>query len=611
MAEKPTAQGSPAPRSQSWTQRRLITWPLLAALAAAGVFFVAADNTLTSNSYAVCSPSRKIYTVDSSRPQVECILVRDSLVADTGDLADIQARWRAHHSSAVWGPLWLSDFLPWKPSLKVSTIHADNAVVPGLADPHAHIFHYGFKTNLDIGGCRSIDEILQRLKAYVLSHPDVLNDPSRWIEGMGWDQTQWSDTRYPHADDFDAEPLLRGRRISLQRVDGHASWVSNRVLQLMGNLPSEVSGGAVIRDEKGKPTGILIDNAMLLIPAPPASKAQVLEYINRTITDALAVGLTSIHDAEATPRMIAGFKEYAENAKPPLRLYVMGHVESDSYWGDQIPRLINHGVGGRLTIRSIKLVADGALGSFGAAMLEPYSDNPSTSGILRFVPEELSKLVKQFWEDGWQVNIHCIGDRANNAVLNIFEDILANSSATTLMDRRPRVEHAQIMMPSDLERIGRLGVIPSVQPTHATSDMLYAEERLGPARIKGAYAYQTLLQSAKGILPLGSDFPVEGINPILGFYAAVSRLTPDGTSPHGPGGWYPSERLTRAQALKGMTLDAAYASFTEDTLGSLAPGKFADYVVLDRDIMTVPQAEILGTKVLATVVDGEVVYGSL
>ncbi|KAH7911782.1 amidohydrolase family-domain-containing protein [Hygrophoropsis aurantiaca] len=590
--------------------RRITLWPVLAILAAAAVLCFLAENP-PSDSYAVCSPSHKIYTVDPQNPQVECLVIQGATIVDTGNRADVQARWRVRHRHPLFSSLlWIPRF-PWSSSLPITTIDADSAVVPGLADAHAHVFHYGFKTNLDIGGCRSVNEILQRLKVYVFNHPDILNDPSSWIEGMGWDQTQWSDTRYPHADDFDTEPLLRGRRISLQRVDGHATWVSNRVLQLMGDLPYEVSGGAIIRDDKGKPTGILIDNAMLLIPAPPASSARVIEYINHTITDALAVGLTSIHDAEATPAMIAGFTEYVENTKSPIRLYVMGHVESDSYWGDQIPRLINHGIGGRLTIRSIKLVADGALGSFGAAMLEPYSDDPTTKGIMRFEPEQLSKLVKQFWDDGWQINVHCIGDQANKAVLDIFEAILSNSSSTKFADRRNRIEHAQIMTIDDLDRIGRLNVIPSVQPTHATSDMSYAEQRLGPERVKGAYAYQTLLKSANGVLPLGSDFPVEGINPILGFYAAISRLTVSGESPHGPGGWFPSEKLTRPQALKGMTLDAAYASFTEDILGSLVPGKFADYVVLDRDIMTIPYSEIPDTKVRATVVDGTVVYGCL
>jgi len=287
----------------------------------------------------------------------------------------------------------------------------------------------------------------------------------------------------------------------------------------------------------------------------------------------------------------------------------MGHVMSDEYWGFQIERLINYGKHRRLTIRSIKIIADGALGSWGAALLKPYSDKPENSGAMLLKTGTLSKLVTQFWKDGWQVNIHCIGDRANHEVLDIFESIIEGTNKANVTEWRPRIEHAQILTQDDLKRVGRLGVITSVQPTHATSDMWYAEERLGPKRIKGAYAYRTLLEvSPNHILPLGSDFPIEGVNPLLGFYAAVTRLSIDGTSPHGDGGWFPEERLTREQTLKGMTLDAAYASFSEEWLGSLTPGKKADFVVLDRDIMTVPTEEILQTKVLATFIDGKPSY---
>ncbi|KIJ60432.1 hypothetical protein HYDPIDRAFT_189993 [Hydnomerulius pinastri MD-312] len=593
------------------SSRRFRSWALLASLLVLGTILTRSSRS--SEDYAVCSAAGKIYTVDTAHSNVQCIVVRDSLIADVGDLADVKARWRSHQQvqnpTALQLP-WPLDF--WQPSLNVSFVEPNSIVVPGLTDAHAHVLQYGAAMNLDLTGCTSKQEVLQRVVNYVKSHPDVLGEPTRWIRGMGWDQNLWSDPHYPHADDFDSEPLLKGRRIFLDRVDVHAAWVSNRVLQIMGELPKEVDGGAIIRDASGTPTGVFIDNAMALIPIPPPTKAQLLEYFDRAVRDAHAVGLTSIHDAATEPHMIEFYQQYAVSKKLPLRLYLMGNMESTEYWGNKIPRLINYGVGGRLNLRSVKLFTDGALGSFGAALLEPYSDNPSTSGIMRVQPQSLSALVKQFWAHGWQVNIHCIGDRANRVVLDIFEDVLSNSEHGNATDRRPRIEHAQILTLEDLERVGQLGVIPSVQPTHATSDMWYAEQRLGPERIKGAYAYQTMIQTSKtGVLPLGSDFPVEGINPLLGFYAAVSRLSTSGDSPHGSQGWYPSERLTRAQALKGMTLDAAYASFAEDYLGSLSIGKKADFVVLDRDIMTVPESEILGTKVKATVIDGEVVYGSL
>lgn len=587
---------------------------LLVALGVAGATVTWHKPETHSLDYAVCSTNRTIYTVDVDLPNVQCIVVHDSLISDTGDLEDVTLRWRNRWWSEI--PLAGVIHLPWpfnflEPSLRVINIPPDSIIVPGLTDAHAHVLQYGFKMNLNLEDCTSVDEVLSHLKAYVISHPDILGDPTRWIEGMGWDQNKWPGAQYPHADDFDREPLLRGRRISLARIDVHASWVSNRVLQLMTPLPESIDGGLIIRDKHGKPTGVFVDNAMDLIPSQPFSEARAMEYFTRATGDALAVGLTSVHDAFSVPDEIQFYKKLSETQKLPLRLYLMGGVNSDDYWGNEIPRLIQHGLGGRLTVRSVKLFTDGALGSFGAALLEPYSDNPSTSGIMRVQPEALAKLVREFSIDSWQVNIHCIGDRANHVVLDIYEEILANASFS-VDALRPRIEHAQILTLDDIKRAGKLGVIPSVQPTHATSDMWYAEDRLGPYRIQGAYAYRTLLNtSPTRVLPLGSDFPVEGINPLLGFYAAVSRLSVKGDSPHGPGGWYPSERLTRAEALKGMTLDTAYASFSEDILGSLSIGKKADFVVLDRDIMTVPMEDILGTKVIATVIDGEVEYGNL
>ncbi|KAG6895861.1 hypothetical protein C0992_011960 [Termitomyces sp. T32_za158] len=418
--------------------------------------------------------------------------------------------------------------------------------------------------------------------------------------------------------DLDQDPVIKDRPISLSRVDLHAKWVSPRVLDLMGQLPDHVEGGLIVRDAEGQPTGVFVDNAMDLIPTPEWDEERINQFFNKTLEDALSYGLTSIHDAMTTPQQIQFFKKKAEAGELPNRLYLMGHVSSSDYWGSQITHLVNYGKQGHLTVRSVKLVADGALGSWGAALLEPYSDKPDDSGLLLTPPEELSTLVHQFYKDDFQVNIHCIGDRANHLVLDIFEDILTKQGGNAT-EWRPRIEHAQIMTLEDIQRTGRLSVLTSVQPTHATSDMSYAETRVGPERIKGAYAYQSLLQASPNhVLPLGSDFPVESINPLHGFYAAVTRLRVDpehpdapGTSPHGSCGWYPEQKLTREQALKGMTLDAAYAAFMEKETGSLTPGKKADFVVLNKDIMTIPVSDILTTKVIATVIDGKVVYGNL
>ncbi|KAJ7584940.1 amidohydrolase 3 [Mycena floridula] len=541
--------------------------------------------------YTVCSASNSIYTVEEDS-SVQCILIRGQRIQDIGSLVEIQARRRS-----------------WWPE-SVLHISPTSIIVPGLADAHAHVVENGFKMQLPLESARSISDVVELVKAYILDHPDLERNRTRWVQGMAWDQTKWPGGQFPTAADLAQDPVLKDRPIALRRIDGHALWVSPRVLELTGDLPAEVEGGLIVRDSDVKPTGIFLDNAIQLIPQPPWSEDEVAEFADATMKMALAYGLTSIHDAAAEPYMIAHFKKQAELGKLPLRLYLMGFSFSDTYWGSQIPRLVNYGKQGRLNVRAIKLFADGALGSFGSALLEPYSDSPETSGFLLSDPAVLLKYAKQFREDGFQVNIHCIGDRANKEILDIFETILREDSNVT--EWRPRIEHAQIMTQADLHRIGQLGVIPSVQPTHATSDMGYAESRLGPERIKGAYAYKTLLESSQNkVLPLGSDFPVEGVNPLLGFYAAVTRLAVDGTSPHGEGGWYAEEKLARAQALKGMTLDAAYASFAEKELGSLKKGKKADFVVLDRDIMKVPVKDILGTKVIATVIDGKVVYGQL
>ncbi|KAJ3931310.1 MAG: amidohydrolase family-domain-containing protein [Lentinula lateritia] len=579
--------------------------------------------------YSVCSESGSIYTVDEVTPQVECISIVGSRISYTGSSKELQGRLYRRAQAVSWLQRWLVSRLFSRVSHKISYVNSDAIIVPGLADAHAHIMINGFKMQLELDSCKSLAEVLEQTKAYIYSHPDIYNNKSQWIEGGGWDQTKWPETGFPHAADFDTDPLLRGRPIALHRVDAHASWVSTRVLEIMGDLPTKVKGGSIVRDSSGNPTGIFLDNAMSLIPVPEWTDEQMTMFFDTTMNLALSYGLTSIHDAGSSPKIIQFMKKQAEAGNIPMRLYIMGHVSSDEYWGSQIPRLIDYGKHGHLTIRSVKLVTDGALGSWGAALLEPYSDKPDTSGIMRSTPKTLFNLVKQFWKDGWQVNIHCIGDRANHVVLDIYQELIemGHNETTTMIanttgegelmkanvtEWRPRIEHAQIMTMKDLRRTNELGIIASVQPTHATSDMWYAETRLGPNRIKGAYAYRTLLYgSPKHVIPLGSDFPVESVNPLLGFYAAVSRLSVDGTSPHGDGGWYASEALTRAQALKGMTLDAAYASFTEHELGSLTPGKKADFVILDRNIMQVPFKDILKTKVVATVVDGKVAYGAL
>ncbi|KIY69253.1 hypothetical protein CYLTODRAFT_394012 [Cylindrobasidium torrendii FP15055 ss-10] len=571
-------------------------------LSSLGLAFVWLYDLIHSAEYTICSPESNIYTVEDVLPRAKCITISGSLITAVGDTPPARP--------GVWSLLE-----PYLPAPKVITLPAGSALVPGLADAHAHIIENGFKMQLQLEHAKSVDEVLELLKAYVRAHPDIESDHTRWIEGLGWDQTKWPGAQFPSAADFEQDPVLVGRPIALRRVDVHAMWVSQRVLELTGPLPESVEGGIIIRDADNKPTGVFVDNAMDLIPLPKRSDEVVKEYFETTMREALKYGLTSVHDADSNPSDIEFYKRQAEDGNLPIRLYLMGNVQSEEYWGSKIQRLVNYGKDGRLNVRSVKLFTDGALGSWGAALLEPYSDKPDTTGIMRSSAKVLASLISQFQKDGWQTNVHCIGDKANHVVLDIYDDIITGrneSEAVNVEAWRPRIEHAQIMTPEDLARMARLGVIASVQPTHATSDMWYAETRLGSSRIKGAYAYQTLLQaSPHNVLPLGSDFPVEGVNPLVGFYAAVSRLSVDGTSPHGQTGWYSNERLSRAQALKGMTLDAAYASFMEHEIGSLRIGKKADFVVLDKDIMSIEFGEILSTKVLATVVDGRLAYGAL
>lgn len=595
--------------SWSWMWRTLIATVILLCFNHRSTLLFHAFNQLkylTGLEYTICSNSKNIYTVDKSKPRVECISVYGSKIMDTGSSDEIENRILEKKSKFI--PSQVLKFLHRR---NLRYIDLGSIIVPGLSDAHGHVLEYGSMKQLPLTTTTSIAEIIQLVKLYIRTHPDVRDDENQWIEGMGWDQTKWPGAQFPTFADFNSDPDLRNRPICLTRVDGHAKWVSQRVLDMMGDLPARVQGGHIIRNSDGSPTGVFIDNAMDLIPAPSRTKERLSNSFDIAMKDALSHGLTSIHDADSRLDHINFFKRKAEAGELPIRLYLMANVPSSDYWGSQISHLHNHGVHGRLNLRSVKLFSDGALGSWGAALLSPYSDKPDTSGILVTPPDLLSNWTLQFWKDGFQVNVHCIGDRANRNVLDIFEKVLHDQDVD-VSEWRPRIEHAQIFSLEDLERFGQLGVIASVQPTHATSDMSYAEGRLGPDRIRGAYAYQTLLSlSPQHVLPLGSDFPIESINPLMGFYAAVSRLDHNGSSPHGTGGWFPEQRLTRAQALKGMTLDPAYASFTEDILGSLTPGKNADFVVLDRDIMTIPFDEILGTRVTATIIDGKVSYGRI
>ncbi|KAF7334584.1 Amidohydro-3 domain-containing protein [Mycena venus] len=540
--------------------------------------------------YALCSHRRNIYTVDRDNTRVDCVVVNKSVIVDTGSLASTK---KAHNLPIIYIP-------------------NDAIVVPGLSDSHGHLLEYGASRQLPLEGTATISETVARVREYILSNPALLNNPDTFIRGGGWDHTSWPGASWPTADDLDADSVIRGRPVVLQSKDCHALWVSRRVLELSTPFPASVDGGVILTDAGGAPTGMLLDNAQELLKIPPLTEEDLRARFTAAVNDALAYGLTSVHDAGLDPASLDFFIRQATSGTIPIRIYGMRFFdETAPYWGNTSTPLVG-AANGRLTARSVKIFADGALRTGGSALYEPYTDNPSTNGFMKLHPEVLFEFIPRFLRDGWQVNVHAIGDRANGIVLDAFEASLQGVNVTAL---RPRLEHAQLMTKADMQRLGRLGgmihthilpvilcsnppsfkVIASVQPTHAISDMWYAQDRLGPERVKGLYAFRSLIESGARIT-LGSDFPVETMNPLASFYAAITRVSVAGDSPHGPGGWFPEERLTREEALRGMTIDPAYASFTESALGSLERGKRADFTVLSRDIMTIPALDILKVK---------------
>ncbi|KAG1860354.1 amidohydrolase family-domain-containing protein [Suillus subluteus] len=548
---------------------RLVILIFLAVFAA---WFLSSEETETSSLshyYAVCSSSgARVYTMDHVVPNVQCLVVDGPLIVDTGSLEDVTARWVAR------GRL--------RSSLQMRYLNESSIVVPGFSDSHAHILEYGAARELPLEGGKTIEDTVALVRQYILDNDDILNDSSKIIEGSGWDHTSWPVEEWPTSDALEMEPIVRGRPVVLSSKDGHALWISKKALALSSPWPSEVEGG------------VLLDSAQDLVKRPSPTEQELLRRFNTTVNDALSYGLTSVHDVGFKPVSLEFFRRSTKHSS--IRVYGMRYFEeSGPYWGNLSKPIIDAG-NGRLNARSVKIFADGALRSGGAALNEPYCDNPYTKGFMRLDPKVLTDVIHQYLRDGWQVNVHAIGDYANSVVLDAFETASEDLNVTAL---RPRLEHAQILTKTDLERVGKLGVISSVQPTHAISDMWFAEERLGAERVKGLYAFRSLLDHGSR-LALGSDFPVEDMNPLAGFRAAITRLPPEGQSPSGPSGWYDflvSRRLTRMEALRGMTIDAAYAS--------------ADYVVLSQDIMTIPVDQILCTKVQATVIDGRPAFGQV
>ncbi|GAA5874352.1 hypothetical protein JCM1840_001357 [Sporobolomyces johnsonii] len=590
--------------------------------------------------YAVCGRSpAAIITMDESdgakELRVQCIVVAEGKIVGRGTVDEVRAKWGDRDTQGSVAP-------QGGEAVKLFWLKRGETMLPGLIDAHAHVLAYGeSKSAVDLVGTTSVAEVVDRIAAFIDRDPDLRTDRSRFILGLGWDQTKYDDTKreFPTADDLDRDPRLKGRPIYLKRIDVHALWVSPAILAaLPRSLPHTVPGGEIVRLPTGEPSGIFLDNAMNYINAivPPWTDQSRLSYLRIAARSMLSRGLTSVHDAALSLSDVSFFKSLDEEGRLPIRVYGMLACDEPGlagWCGDEAGA--ERYEGDLFTLRAVKIFTDGALGSWGAAMHEPYSDAPDKRGILIVPENELKPLVLK--ASSWQVNVHGIGDRANTLILDAFEAALSNLSSSSspssspASERNPlrlRIEHAQILREEDIARMGRLGVVASFQPTHATSDMGYAEQRLGSERIKGAYAWRSMIE-AGAPYAVGSDFPVESVDPFLGIYAAVTRKWTGGRgSPHGPDeGWYSSERLTALEALRGFTTAAAYASFQEARVGSLSVGKEADFVVVrDGDVLELGEArmgetgeerrrreerlETVGERVRVTVVAGRVMHGA-
>jgi len=520
----------------------------------------------------------RIYTVDEGRPRAEALAVRGGRVQFAGS---------RRGAETLRGP-------------QTRIVDAGGAtIIPGIADAHVHLLGLGQALRtVDLTGTRSLDDVIGRIAARARELP-----AGTWVTGRGWDQNDWPDTRLPVHDALSR--AVPNHPVYVVRVDGHAAFTNAAALRIAG-LTRETqspSGGRIELTAAGEPTGVLVDAAMGLVSRriPPASRDQVRDATLAAIREVNRLGLTSVHDAGVDAATIDVYEELARAGTYSLRNYVMIRQDDST-----LARYFRRGpqtalYDGRLWIRAIKISADGALGSRGAALLDPYSDEASHSGLILTSGERIRDVAARALRAGFQLNVHAIGDRGNRVVLDAFADALRQVPSA---DHRFRVEHAQILHHDDIPRFAELDVIPSMQSTHQTSDMYWAPNRIGFSRSLGAYAWRSLLNTGV-IIANGTDFPVEPVNPMFTFHSAITRQDGNGWP---TGGWFADQRMTRDEALKSMTIWPAYAAFQEASLGSLSIGKWADFVVLDRDIMTVSPDQVRGTVVLSTWIAGRPVF---
>jgi predicted amidohydrolase YtcJ len=517
------------------------------------------------------------YSFDNNRQLFEftALAVRDGRVLATGnaDLADSY------------------------PNAKVRDGNG-KTLLPGLIDAHGHISSLGYALlSIDVRGLQSAQQVAAKVAAYADKNPQL-----SWIQGRGWNQVLWPGKQFPNMADLDAQ--IADRPVWLERIDGHAGWANKKAMQLAGITRDSVSppGGEIIRDSQGEPSGVLIDNAMRLvmdiIPKPNSAEIKLaLDTVSRHL---LSLGITSAHDAGVLSPEHKVYRQLADSGEMQVRIYGMySSTEQDL---QQVLAAGHSSDPSELySMRSIKIYTDGALGSRGAAMLEPYSDRPGHRGLLLTSREELQRLYQQAIKADFQIAIHAIGDEGNRIGLDVLEQTYAEFGGRHL---RHRIEHSQVVALSDIPRFKHLDVIPSMQPTHATSDMNMAEDRIGAERLKGAYAWQSFLKQGSRVVS-GSDFPIELANAFHGIHAAVTRQDRNNQP---EAGWIPEQAMSLEDTMRSFSIDAAWAAHQENSLGGLTPGKWADFILLDQDIYQIPAQDIWKTQVLETWLAGELVY---
>lgn len=520
----------------------------------------------------------RVYTADDTRPLIEAFAVRDGRFVFTGSTREA---------------------LLLKGAATRMLDAGGRTIIPGMIDAHAHLTGLGGTLrSVDLVGTKSLDEVVERVAERAKTLPS-----GTWITGRGWDQNDWADTRFPNHEKL--SQAVPDHPVALTRVDGHATFVNAAAMKIAGlnKNSKDPAGGRIERDAQGNPAGVLVDRAQSLVTrhVPGLTPDETRASIKDAVSYMHSQGLTGMDDAGASRSVIDLYEDMAAKNELNLRLYVMisDNASALEHYFSMGPRSALYN--GQLWVRSVKVYADGAMGSRGAALLEPYADDAENNGLLVSTPEHIEEVAEAALKAGFQVGTHAIGDRANRVVLDAYEKAF---SKVPVADHRFRVEHAQILHNDDIPRFAELGVIPSMQSSHQTSDMYWIGKRLGSTRLFGAYAWQSLLQTGV-VVPNGTDFPVEQVSPIITFHSAIARQDADNWP---AGGWYPAQRMTREQALRSVTLWPAYAGFQEKELGSITPGKYADFVILDQDIMRVPEEMVLNTRVLATYLGGRAVF---